>query len=137
MRARVAVLGTILAGVVVSGCSGATTTPFARAAQDGSGTFSAAAVTITDLHAGRLTREYAAATLGVLRSEAEALPDEIRAADGAPGPDVATRAAGDAQRMLTDIARPCLDEGCDWRAQADRLSAAARSLAALATSVGS
>jgi hypothetical protein len=137
VRAPAAALGAIVAALIVSGCSGATTTPFARAARDGSGTFSAAATALTDLHSGRLTREYAAATLGVLGSQVEQLPDELRGADGAPAPDAASRAANEAERALTAFSRPCLDNGCEWRAQAELLKAAARSLAELAAPAGS
>jgi hypothetical protein len=137
VRAPAAVLGAIVAALVASGCSGATTTPFARAAQDGSGTFAAAATVLTDLHAGRLTREYAAATLGVLASQVQELPDELRDADGAPGPDVGSRAANEAERALPNLSGPWLDDGCDWRAQIDLLKAAARSLADIAAPAGS
>jgi hypothetical protein len=137
VRAPAAVLGAIVAALVASSCSGATTTPFARTAQDGSGTFAAAATTLTDLHSGRLTREYAAATLGVLASQVEELPDELRRADGAPAPDAASRAVNVADRALADLSNPCLDDGCDWRSQADLLKAAARSLAEFAAPAGS
>jgi hypothetical protein len=125
-----AFVGALLAAaLLVVGCAGATKSSFARAAEDAGGGFAAAAVTLADLHAGRLTREYAAATLGVLEAQLASAPEELRSAEGSPGADVSARVADLAAGAAAALERPCLDEGCDWRAQVDALEAAGRALA--------
>jgi hypothetical protein len=132
MHPPLAVVTASVALLAVSACSGATTTPFARAAQDGAGGLSAAARAVSDLHAGRLTREYATTTLKVLASELETLPDELRDADGAPDPAITERLSSDAEAAVHQVQNPCLDESCDWRAQIDRVGQVANTLAAAA-----
>ncbi|HET7027718.1 MAG TPA: hypothetical protein VFI28_08500 [Candidatus Limnocylindrales bacterium] len=128
MRPPRVVLVAAFAAVVVTACAGATKTPFARAALDAGGTFAAAARTIDDLHAGRLTREYAAATLGVLATQVEAAPDELRTAAGASDPGSAAALADQARAGVSVVRSPCLDAGCDWRGQVAALRGTARAL---------
>jgi hypothetical protein len=128
MRPPRVVLAAACAALLAAGCADATKTPFARAAQDAAGGFAAAAQTIEDLHAGRLTREYAAATLGVLDSGLRGAPDALRMADGAPSPDVAVQLAEEASTAARVVAAPCLDPGCDWEGQVDGLRATANAL---------
>jgi hypothetical protein len=128
MRAPRAALVAALAALVVAACTGATKTPFARAALDAGGTFAAAARTLEDLHGGRLTREYAAATLGVLETQVEAAPDELRTADGARDAGSAERLADQARAAASAMRSPCLDVACDWQGQVAALRDAAKAL---------
>jgi len=134
MRVPRVVLLAALAAVVATACAGATETPFARAALDAGGTFAAAARTLDDLHNGRLTREYAAATLGVLATQADAAPDDIRTAAGASDPGSAAALADQARAAASAVRSPCLDAGCDWQGQVAALRATARALSQAAGS---
>jgi hypothetical protein len=132
MHAPLELAAASVALLVVSACAGATTTPFARAAQDGAGALSAAARAVSDAHAGRLSREYATTTLKVLAAQLETLPDELRDADGAPDPGTAQSVASDAEVALQAVKAPCLDQGCDWQGQTQRLKQIAAALASAA-----
>ncbi|HEY3523012.1 MAG TPA: hypothetical protein VGK63_04870 [Candidatus Limnocylindrales bacterium] len=131
MRGRSAVRLVALCALV-AGCSGATKTPFARAADTIAGELSAAALTIDDHRSGSVTREYAAATLGVIASQLDGAPDELRSAEGAPDSDAAERSASGVEGALAAVRSPCLDDGCDATGQVLRLRAVAESLTRLA-----
>ena len=99
-------------------------TPFARAASDAASALSAAALTLEDLHTGKLDRRYAGPSLGIYRalvSETAATLARQRGAPEAPTLRPALDALARAGHVLD---APCLEDGCDWQRQVGILRSA-------------
>ena len=88
--------------------------------------FAAASTTLTYAHEGKITYAYAASSFVNYRGELDGLDQQLPSQSGAPG-------AGTVQHLLelykpaiqADDA-PCLNDACDWRAQAAALDRASK-----------
>lgn len=117
------VCGFLVMGLVLSGCS-ATQSDFTRQTASAAGEFGAAALTLSGAHGGRLTFAYARGSFVSYRTQLEGLDAQLPSLQG--GPDRATT------RQLLDlyepamraVEQPCLENGCDWRAQVGALNRA-------------
>ncbi len=111
------------------GCRGLTQTPFQRSAAEASGTLAAAAETLSEHRAGRLTEAYVRASFvsfaEALRGVGEQLPRE----EGAPGTGSARQLGRELQGTEPLLEAPCLaSSGCDASAQMRQLKAVSEDL---------
>ncbi len=115
---------TLVAGMWLVSACGASQSPFARASSDAASTLSASVTTLRLEHEGRLTRAYAAASFLNYRDALQGLDSELRSSEGAPGRDVVEQLVVLYRMADGALSEPCLDEGCDWRSQAEVLDRA-------------
>lgn len=118
--ALLALLALILAA---TGCT-MTQTPFERAAGDAGSAFAASATTLAYAHDGKLTKAYARASFVIYRAQLKGLDRSLPALDGAPDPSTVRHLIELAQAAHPAVDDPCLDDGCDWRAQVEALQRA-------------
>ena len=130
MPLRIGVVATLcLAPLAVAACGGTqaiTQTEFERQASDGASIFSAAAVTLSFVHAepADMTVEYGQGSMVNYDDQVSTLPDDLRAAQGAPDQATVDELANLSQAAIDAIQNPCLTPDCDWQSQVVALEAA-------------
>lgn len=121
----------LIASALGAGCTSATPitqTPFAREATDAASVFSAAAETISFVHADRLTVEYGKAAMVNFDEQVRGVASELPALQGAPGPASMSQLAQLVAAAAADLQAACLAEDCDWETQVQRLNGARAAL---------
>lgn len=121
-----------LLAILLSGCQVAKS-GFQDEADTIGANFAAAATTLTYLHEGKLTRQYARAAFVDYATVTTGADSSLRKATGAPsgpGLDRLLRLYAPAARAIDD---PCLDTVCDWRGQVDALQQASAAFRRAAT----
>jgi hypothetical protein len=120
-----------LAVVLAGGCAapaGWTETPFAREASSGASSFSAAATLLDAAHTGRLTNAYVRGAFVNLAESVDGLDRRLSELEGRPDAAAVQRLTAQYRMARAALDGPCIDAGCDWRAQVDTLEAAASAL---------
>lgn len=113
--------------VGLAGCS-ATQSDFARTSGNAGSALAAAAATLDDAHRGAITMAYAASSFVNFRSELEGSASQLASASGGPGRHAMAHLVALVERAWPAIARPCLENGCDWRAQVAAIQRASDAL---------
>ena len=124
LGAWLAALAAVVA-LLTAGCS-ASKSPFARQAGDAGEEFAAAAITLRDLHEGRLTRAYAQSSFVNFEKAVGDVPEQLPKASGHPDPGALQHLLDLYRPASRAVAEPCLDAGCDWQGQVAALEAASK-----------
>lgn len=119
--AMVAALAMLLTGCIPASFA---ETPFEREAGDTASLISAAATTIEFLHDDKIDRRYAEASLVVYRQSVADSASKLESAQGAPGEATLNPVLDDVKDAQDILARPCLDDSCDWHGQIRTLTSA-------------
>lgn len=122
---RGSLLPALLLAVLAAGCTW-TQSHFARTANQAGGTFAAAAVTLNDLHAGKLTSDYARAAFVNYQSQLRGLDQAMPSQTGAPDPASLRSLLQLYMAAMPAVNAPCLTARCDWRTQVHALDAASQ-----------
>jgi hypothetical protein len=125
VQRSIRVLAAVLIVLTVHAC-GWSQPPRARLAEEVAGTFSAAAATLEAVHAGEMTRQFAATSFEAFGEQGPPTIADLRSLGL---DDRAAAALEEAARVLSE---PCLDAGCDWEGQVEVLRRTARDLLASA-----
>ena len=125
-RDRQIVLVLIAALLTLSGCvpSGFAQTPFQREAGDAASSFSAAAMTLEQLHTGQLDHGYARGSIVVYQQAVRDVETTLASADGAPDSSTLDPVLTKVTEAHQVLDHPCLEGQCDWQAQVRALEAA-------------
>ena len=114
---RNATLGLLLLVLLVlSGCQFAQS-GFAKTAGNAGGAFAAASTTLSYAHEGKLTFAYARSSFVNYQDELGGLDQELATQPGAPDQRTMQQLLTLYRSAMQVIDQPCLDTGCDWRAQ--------------------
>lgn len=125
-------LAVLALAAMLSGCQLAKSA-FQDEADSVASNFSAAATTLRYLHAGKLTRQYARATFFNYAALTRGGDQALRNAAGAPDRPALDRLLALYAPAAKAIMNPCLDGGCDWRAQVAALDTASGAFRQAAT----
>lgn len=111
----------------LTGCA-AGQSGFQQAAASAGAELAAAATTVQYAHTGRLPVTFASASFVNYRSALQDTEQQLRTADGAPTGRRLDRLLGLYRPAWEAVQRPCLEGGCDWRAQVRALQQASDAL---------
>jgi hypothetical protein len=113
--------------IVATGCQ-MTQSTFVQLTSEAGAEFAAAATTLQYAHEGKLTHPYARAAFESYASVLVGVDGQIRAAEGAPSPEMAQRLADLAREAEVVVVAPCLTQSCDWQEQVQLLRRASATL---------
>jgi hypothetical protein len=116
----------LLCGVLLAGCGGGGR--FQEVASSAGSELAAAATTVDYVHTGRLPVAFARASFVNYRSSLQDTEQQLRTAGGAPRGARLDRLLDLYRPAWQAVQQPCLEGGCDWRAQVRALREAGDAL---------
>ena len=117
----------VIAVVALSGCE-MVKSNFASQAGTAGDELAAAALTLRYVHEGKVTRPYARSAFINYREVLQGFEPKLRRATGGPSDGEVNRLIAAYLQAVPAVEDPCIDDGCDWEAQARTLEAAADEL---------
>ncbi len=98
--------------------------PFARMTTTAGAAFSAASLTLSDVHQGKITSAYAHTAFANYQSELSGLDQQLPSQAGASNTASVHQLLRLYKLAMQAINHPCLDVSCDWRSQRTSLNRA-------------
>ena len=118
---------------LLSGCQ-FTQPPFMRTASDAGATFAAASTTLTYLHEGKITRQYAQSSFAAFKTSVDGLDQQLPGQQGAPSKQDVQQLLSTYKPAMDALDHPCFEGTCDWHAQEQALTTASKAFLAVSGS---
>jgi hypothetical protein len=109
----------------LAGCQ-FTQSPFALAVSSAGAEFAAAATTLSYVHSGKITAQYARASFVNYRSQLDGLDQQLPSQQGAPGKTTMNHLLALYKVAIRAVDQPCLAVSCNWQAQVAALNRASQ-----------
>ncbi len=97
---------------------------FVKTTNNAGAAFSAASLTLSYAHQGKVTAAYARAAFANYQSELSGLDQQLPSQSGAPDAASVQQLLRLSNPAMQAINQPCLDASCDWRSQLAALTRA-------------
>jgi hypothetical protein len=110
----------LLALFALSACQ-FTQSSFSRTVSNDGSTFSAATLTLADVHAGKIPLTYAYSAFLDYQNQVQDLDQQLRSSQDSPNTRTVQKLITQAAPALTAIAQPCLTPSCHWHTQLSAL----------------
>ena len=111
--------------LLATGCQ-FTQSPFVLTVGNAGSEFAAASTTLTYAHTGKITVQYAQASFVNYQSQLNGLDQQLPSQQGVPDKQTIKRLIAVYGPAMRAVNRPCLQAGCDWRAQVVALNRASQ-----------
>lgn len=115
----------LLMAALLVGCQ-FTQSPFALAVSNAGAEFAAASTTLTYVHSGKITLQYARASFVNYQSQLDGLDQQLPSQQGVPGKSTVDHLLALYKAAIPAVDNPCLDASCNWQAQVDALNRASQ-----------
>src|SRR5579885_3657275 len=109
----------------LAGCQ-FTQSPFALAVSSAGAEFAAAATTLSYVHSGKISTQYARASFVNYRSQLDGLDQQLPSQQGAPGKTTMNHLLALYKVAIRAVDQPCLAVSCNWQAQVAALNRASQ-----------
>ena len=113
-------LATLLAGCQF------TQSPFIVTASNAGAELAAASTTLSYVHSGKITIQYAQASFVNYRGQLNGLDQQLPSQQGAPGKATVEHLLALYKAAMQAVNHPCLDTSCHWQAQVAALNRASQ-----------
>ena len=110
---------------LLAGCQ-FTQSPFALAVSNAGSEFAAASTTLSYVHSGKITMQYAQASFLNYRSQLTGLDQQLSSQQGAPEKASVDHLLALYKTAMQAVNNPCLDASCPWQAQVAVLNRASQ-----------
>ncbi len=115
----------LMLAVVLAGCQ-FTQSPFVLTVSTAGSEFAAASTTLTYLHTGKITMQYARSSFVNYQSQLDGLDQQLPSQQGAPGKATVDHLLALYKAAIPAVDNPCLDASCNWQAQVAALNRASQ-----------
>ena len=109
----------------LAGCQ-FTQSPFALAVSSAGAEFAAAATTLSYVHSGKISTQYARASFVNYRSQLDGLDQQLPSQQGASGGASVAHLLAFYKVAIRAVDNPCLEASCNWQAQVAALNSASQ-----------
>jgi hypothetical protein len=109
----------------LAGCQ-FTQSPFALAVSSAGAEFAAAATTLSYVHSGKISTQYAQGSFVNYRSQLDGLDRQLPSQQGAPGRASIEQLLALYKVAIRAVDDPCLETSCNWQAQVAALNRASQ-----------